>query len=183
MTATAMIQQPEHDEVARAFRVAEAHFGHVPNLVRVLGTNPAMCRTITAFFAQSLQEGRVSWAFKELVILKTLRAVGAYYGYGAHEQLAVALGNAPEKVGDLANSLWRTSPHFDDAERAVLELVEQIGIDANAVPDALWERLREHWDPGQLIELTAVITTFIMIGRVGDSLGVSDPVLFTKPVT
>jgi len=182
MPATAMVQKPENDEVVQAFRVAEAHFGHVPNLVRALGTNPAMCRTITAFFAQSLQEGRVNWAFKELVILKTLRAIGSYYGYGAHEQLAVALGNSPEKVGDLANSLWRASPHFDEGERAVLELVEQIGVDANAVPDALWERLRAHWDAGQLVELTAVITTFIMIGRVGDSLGVSDPVLFSKPV-
>ncbi len=55
-------------------------------------------------------------------------------------------------------------------------------MDANAVDAELWTRLRASWDEGQLIELTPVITTFIMIGRVGDSLGVSDPVLFTKAV-
>lgn len=182
MPATAIVQQPDNDEVKKAFRVAEQHFGHVPNLVRALGTNPAMCSTITAFLAQSLQEGRVSWAFKELVILKTLRAIGAYYGYGAHERLAIELGNSAEKVGDIANSLWQTSPDFSDAEKAVMELVEQIGIDANDVSDELWGRLRSHWNPGQLIELTAVITTFVMIGRVGDSLGISEPVLFTQPI-
>lgn len=122
------------------------------------------------------------WAFKELVILKTLRMIGAFYGYGAHETLAIELGNSTDKVGDLANSLWQTSPHYSDSERAVLELVEQIGVDANAVDAELWTRLRASWDEGQLIELTSVITTFIMIGRVGDSLGVSDPVLFTKAV-
>ena len=182
MPATAMVETPTNDGVKEAFRIAEEHFGHVPNLVKALGTNEAMCRTITAFFAQSLQDGRVSFAFKELVILKTLRAIGAFYSYGAHEKLAIELGNSADKVGDLANSLWRTSPHYNDGERAVMELGDQIGIDANDVSDELWERLRKHWDAGQLVELTAVITTFVMIGRVGDALGIAEPVMFTKPV-
>jgi alkylhydroperoxidase family enzyme len=182
MPATALVQESDNADVQEAFKVAEEHFGHVPALVRAMGANPAMCRTITAFFAQSLKEGRVSWAFKELVILKTLRAIGAYYSYGAHEALAIELGNSAEKVGDLANSLWRSSPHYSDGERVVLELVEQIGVDANDVSDELWERLRDHWDAGQLIELNAVITTFVMIGRVGDTLGVSEPVLFKRAV-
>jgi len=182
MPATAIVETPTNDGVKEAFRVAKEHFGHVPNLVKALGTNEAMCRTITAFFAQSLQDGRVSFAFKELVILKTLRVIGAFYSYGAHEKLAIDLGNSPEKVGDLSNSLWRTSPHFSEAEKVVLELVDQIGIDANDVSDELWERLRKHWNAGQLVELTAVITTFVMIGRVGDALGIAEPVMFTKSV-
>lgn len=182
MPATATVDTATDPDVIEAFRVAEGHFGHVPNIVRVLATNPAMCKSITAFFAQALRDGRVSWAFKELVILKTLRSIGAYYGYGAHERLAAELGNPPEKIGDLANSLWETSPHFSDAERAVLALVEQIGVDANAVSDEVWDRLQASWDNGQLLELTAVITTFVMIGRLGDTLGISEPQLFAKPV-
>ncbi len=182
MPATALVQTPDNDDVRQAFKVAEDHFGHVPNLVRALGTNPAMCRTITAFFAQSLQEGRVNWAFKELVILKTLRSIGAFYSYGAHEKLAIELGNSADKVGDLANSLWRTSPHYSEAEKVALELVDQIGIDANDVSDALWSKLRDYWNAGQLVELTAVITTFIMIGRTGDALGVAEPEMFSRPV-
>ena len=182
MPATALVETPTSEGVKEAFRVAEEHFGHVPNLVKALGTNEAMCRTITAFFAQSLQDGRVSFAFKELVILKTLRAIGAFYSYGAHEKLAIELGNSAEKVGDLSNSLWRSSPHYNDGERAVMELVDQIGIDANDVSDELWTRLRQHWNAGELVELTAVITTFVMIGRVGDALGIAEPVMFTKSV-
>jgi len=161
---------------------AEAHFGHVPNLVKVLATNPAMCRTITDFLIQSLGPGRIEWGFKELVILKTLRALKSFYSYGAHERLAYDMGVPADRIGDIANSLWRTSPHFSEAEKLVFELVDQIAVDANDVSDALWEQLRAHWDHGQLLEITAVITTFIMIGRVGDTLGVSDPVLFTKVV-
>lgn len=183
MPTTQLLERTDTDaSLADVMDRAEEHFGHVPNLVKVLASNPAMCRSITDFLIQSLGPGRIDWGFKELIILKTLRALKSYYSYGAHERLAHELGVSAEKIGDTANSLWRTSPHYTEAERLVFELVEQIARDANDVGDALWEPLRAHWDHGQLLEITAVITTFIMIGRVGDTLGVSDPVLFSKPV-
>lgn len=181
MPATALHTAPT-DELADTYAKAEAHFGHVPNFVRVLGSNPAFCRSLTDFLIQALDQGRVPWAFKELIILKTLRAAGSYYSYGAHEKLALELGNTPERIGDLAGALWRTSPHFTDAERAVFALVEQTVDDANAVDDAIWDPLLEHWDHGQLLEIASVINTFINIGRMGDTLGVADPVLFTRPL-
>ncbi len=181
MPATAMIETPT-PEVSNIYKLAESYFGHVPNLVKALATNPAFCNSITEFMMEALGEGRVSWAFKELVILKTLRATGCYYGYGAHEKLAEDLGNSSERLGDLNNSIWIDSPHYTDAEKAVFALVEQIAIDANEAGDDIWEPLLANWDHGQLVELAAVITTFLNIGRMGDALGVSDPVLFTRPL-
>lgn len=181
MPATAVIETSTSD-IAEIYRDAADHFGHVPNFVQVLGTNPAFCRSITDLTIELLQEGRVGWAFKELVILKTLRATGVYYSYGAHERLAVELGNSAHRIGDLNNSLWQDSPHFEPAERAVFALIEQIAQDANDVGDEIWEPLHAGWDEGQLLELTAVITTFVNLGRMFDTLGVSDPVLFTRPI-
>ena len=139
-----------------------------------------MCRTITNFLIQSLQDGLVDWKFKELVIIKTLRAMKSHYAFGAHQKIAIDLGATEEQLSDLANSLWKNSSHFSDKEKLVFELIEQIAIDANAVPKELWERLRKFWSDGQLVELNGVISTFIMIGRVGDALGVSDNSLFSK---
>ena len=181
MPATATIEKPTTD-VAETFAKAEEHFGHVPNFVKVLATNPTFCKSLTEFMIQALGEGRVSWAFKELVILKTLRATGAYYSYGAHERLALELGNSAEKIGDTNNSLWVTSDHFTNGEKAVMAYIEQIAEDPNDVGDEIWGPLLDHWDSGQLLELSSVITTFINIGRMGDTLGVSDPELFSKPV-
>ncbi len=159
------------------------YFGHVPNLVKALGSNTNMCNSITNFMIQSLGEGRISWAFKELIILKTLKTMNSHYSYGAHEKIARDLGVTEAKLGDMANSLWETSDHYSEAERLVFHLIKQIGIDANDVSASLWEQLKQHWNYGQLIEINAVITTFLMIGRVGDALGVSDPVLFTKDIS
>ncbi len=183
MPATAPLDRPQtSDDLDDVLDRAEAYFGHLPNLVRVLASNPAMCRTVTDFLIQSLGPGRLDWGFKELVILKTLRATGSHYSYGAHERIAAELGVSTDKIGDVANSIWQTSDHFPDGERAVFALVEQIDEDANDVSDELWDELRAHWDDGQLLEANAVITTFLMIGRVGDALGVSDPVLFDRPL-
>ncbi|MEF8817875.1 MAG: carboxymuconolactone decarboxylase family protein [Salinibacter sp.] len=183
MPATAPLDRTQTaDELDDVLDRAEAYFGHLPNLVRTLASNPAMCRTVTDFLIQSLGPGRLDWGFKELVILKTLRASGSHYSYGAHERLAAELGVPEAKIGDVAHSLWQTSEHFTDGERTVFALVEQTDEDANAVPDALWEELRTHWDNGQLLEANAVITTFLMIGRVGDALGIAEPTLFKRPV-
>jgi len=112
-----------------------------------------------------------------------MRSMKSYYGYGAHEKLATELGVPVEKMGDLANSLWQTSSRFTEPERVMLEFATQVARDANDVKDEHWQRMKAHWDNGQLLEMNAVITTFIQIGRIGDTLGVCDPVLFTKPVS
>ena len=179
MAVVTYIENPSK-ELQPIYADAKSFFGHVPNLVKALGSNFAMCKSITNFMIQSLGEGHVNWAFKELVILKTLRVMKSHYSYGAHEQTAISLGVSQDKLSDIANSIWRNSEHFSEGEKLVFELVEQIGIDANAVTADLWKELRKHWSDSQLVELNGVITTFIMIGRVGDTLGVSDPVLFKK---
>jgi Uncharacterized conserved protein len=182
MAAVKYIEQPT-EELRPIYESAKNHFGHVPNLVKALGSNFQMCRTITGFLIQSLNDGLVDWKFKELVIIKTLRAMKSHYSFGAHQKLALNLGASENQLSDLSNSLWTTSSSFSDKEKLVFELIEQIAIDANAVPKELWEKLRQHWTDGQLVELNGVISTFIMIGRVGDALGVVDNSLFSKSVT
>ena len=182
MPAVKLMHTPP-EGVQDVYQSAEKFFGHVPNLVKAMGSNKNMCTSITEFMIVSLGDGRVNWALKELIILKTLLAMGSHYSFGAHEKIARDLGVPEEKIGDLNNSLWKTSPHFSESERLVFDLIDQIGVDANDVDPELWKQLNKYFDHGQLIEINAIITTFIMIGRVGDALGVSDPVLFSKSIS
>lgn len=181
MAAVTYIQTPT-EELKPIYQAAQEHFGHVPNIVKALGSNYQMCRTITNFLIQSLDNGLVDWKFKELVIVKTLRAMKSHYSFAAHQQLAIELGVPENKLGSLANSLWRDSKDFNEGEKLVFELIEQIAIDANAVTKGLWDKLKNHWSEAQLVELNGVISTFIMIGRVGDALGIVDHRLFSRPV-
>ncbi len=80
MPATKILTKEQVEgNVKDVFNRAENHFGRIPNLVKVLATNPSMCTSITDFLIQSLGPGRVDWGFKELIILKTLRVMGSFY--------------------------------------------------------------------------------------------------------
>lgn len=62
-------------------------------------------------------------------------------------------GIADEKIAALPD--FRVSPFFTDAERAALELAEAMTAASVDVPDALFARLRSHYDEPQLVELAA----------------------------
>ena len=62
-------------------------------------------------------------------------------------------GVPDEKIAALPD--FRTSPLFSDAERVALELAEVMTEASVDVPDALFARLRVHYDEPQLVELAA----------------------------
>ena len=60
----------------------------------------------------------------------------------------------------------------------------QIGEDANRVSKELWDRLHQHWTESQIVEAAFVITTYIMVSKFGDALGVALEPMFdgVKPI-
>ena len=65
-------------------------------------------------------------------------------------------GGATEaKIADIAR--FRESPHFSDRERAALEYAEQVTRASHDVSDALFDRVRRHFNEPEIVELTATI--------------------------
>lgn len=60
-----------------------------------------------------------------------------------------------DKVAALAD--WRSSPRFDETERAALDYAEAVTLSGRAVEDAAFDRLRRHFDDDALVELTGLI--------------------------
>lgn len=59
---------------------------------------------------------------------------------------------------------------FTDAEKAALAYAEQLTLDAHGISDVLFARLREHFDEGQVVELSAMAGMFNYFNRVNDAL-------------
>ncbi len=89
-----------------------------------------------------------------------------------HETLSKRLGISEEKIADIGDERFRDSPHFSDAEKALMELTIQIGVDANRVSKELWERLHQHFTEPQIVEAVFTITVYIAVSKFGDALGV-----------
>ena len=65
------------------------------------------------------------------------------------------LGVSDAKILALAD--YATSPLYDEPERAALAYADAITLSDRDVDDALFARLRRHYDDDALVELTAVI--------------------------
>ena len=60
-----------------------------------------------------------------------------------------------DKVADVLN--WRESKVFNEAERVALEYAERVTYTDRQVDDALFAKLRKHFNEPQIVELTAAI--------------------------
>jgi alkylhydroperoxidase family enzyme len=59
---------------------------------------------------------------------------------------------------------------FDDAEKAALAYSKQLTLDAHAIDDAMFARLRQHYDEGEIVEISAMAGLFNYFNRVNDAL-------------
>jgi alkylhydroperoxidase family enzyme len=59
---------------------------------------------------------------------------------------------------------------FDEKEKAALAYAKQFTIDAQNVDDAMFARLRKHYDEGEILEISAMAGLFNYFNRLNDAL-------------
>ena len=64
-------------------------------------------------------------------------------------------GAAEAKIRDVSRS--GQSPHFSEREKAALEYAEQVTRASHDVSEALFDRVRRHFNEQEIVELTATI--------------------------
>ena len=74
------------------------------------------------------------------------------------------------KVAELGN--WRQSAAFSEAEQVALEYAERMTHTGQKVDDALFERLKAHFDEAQIVELTAAVALENFRSKLNPALGV-----------
>jgi len=170
----------EHADAATLafYDKAEERFQALLNIFKVFGHHPEYGAVFTDLVMAILKDTEIDWLTKELLILKATQGNDCQYCVVQHERLSNMLGIPDEKVADLDGDKYRTSPHFSEGERALLDFCVQIGEDANRVPKALWERLHAHWTEPQIVDAAFTITTYIMVSKFGDALGVELEAMF-----
>jgi alkylhydroperoxidase family enzyme len=109
-----------------------------------------------------------------LVGLRATQIIGNTYTLVRQARELRKLGESEERIDALAS--WWDAPYFTGAERAALALVEAVlqpSTAAEKVPDELYARAAEHYDPKALITLTIAIGQamfFMPIALIGKPL-------------
>jgi AhpD family alkylhydroperoxidase len=172
----ARIKLKERDEVSAkmgtSYDQTTERFELLLNIFKAWGVVENLALPMNELIMQVLQDGEVDWKTKELVILKSTLENECEYCVTQHEVVSRRLGIPDEKVADLKGDKYKTSVHFNEAERAILDLTIQIREDANRVNDELWSRVRAHYSEAQAVEIVYVITIYIMVSKFGDVLQV-----------
>lgn len=183
------VEREQADGLTNSFYdAAEERFELLLNIFKAFGHTPKLGKIFTDSVMEMLQDGELDWPTKELLILKATHRNECQYCVVQHEAVSQRLGISAEKIADIEGDTYRTSPHFTEPERALLDLTTQIGADANRIPPSLWDRLHANFSEAQIVEAVYVITQYIAISKFGDALGVvlepvflgADPILHVE---
>ena len=183
------VEPDEADPVTKdVYDKAEARFEMVLNIFKISGNAPEIAEKMWEIFFEILKDGQVDWKTKELLILKSTKMGDCLYCVTQHEAVSSRLGISREKQADIVGVEYRDSPHYIDAEIAILDLCSHVVLDPEGIPSDVWERVREHYDDGQIIEILTTIGAYLQVSKFGDAMGVKleeafhghDPVLFEE---
>ncbi len=112
-----------------------------------------------------LRECGLEQSLLHLVKVRASQMNGCAYCIDMHTKQARAHGESEQRLYALA--AWRETPFFSDRERAALAWTEALTAVADThVPDAVYERVRRHFDERELVNLTLAITTINSWNRI-----------------
>ena len=130
---------------------------------------PPIARAFIEFNKAVMEnKGRVTSALKRLVGFVSSKAAGCSYCQAHAIRAAERYGAEAEKLENVWE--YRTDPAFTEAERVALDFALAASTIPNAVDADLQNRLRQHWDDGEIVELLGVISLFGLLNRWNDSM-------------
>jgi AhpD family alkylhydroperoxidase len=116
------------------------------------------------------KQDRVDWRLKVLAGLKAATLTNCEFCIDLGSQVARLSGLSDEQLLALPN--YRERDLFTNLEKLVLDYATGMSRTPVEVPNALFAKLREHFDEAQLVELTSAIALENMRGRFNLALGV-----------
>lgn len=163
---------PEKDD--KAFQELIQFFnetlGFCPNSVKTMYHRPQIAYAFIALNKAVMEnQGRVSSALKRMIGYISSHAAGCRYCQAHTIRAAERYGAEAEKL----ENIWEFKTHkaFSDAERVALEFALLSSSIPNAVEDAIAQKMRKHWDEGEIVEILGVVALFGFLNRWNDSMG------------
>ncbi len=144
--------------------------GFCPNSVLTMQRRPAISMAfINLNKAVMENKGRVTSALKRMIAWVSSNATGCRYCQAHAIRAAERYGAEQEQLDNIWD--YRTHAAFNDAERAALDFSLAASQVPNAVNQDIHDRLHQHWDDGEIVEMLGVIALFGYLNRWNDSMG------------
>ena len=107
---------------------------------------------------------------KEYIKLRVSLINGCAYCVNMHTKDLIKIGEPFEKIACV--SVWDEADYFTEKEGAALELAEYVTkISDQGVPDALYQKVRGHFDEKEYVDLILAIAQINTWNRISISMG------------
>jgi AhpD family alkylhydroperoxidase len=139
-----------------------------PEVVRALSLRPSFAKAVGAYDAAVWESG-LDWRLHELVRMRIAQINECTVCLSWRTPQAIEAGITDELLAGVAHAA--DLPAYTDAERVAIEYAERFSRDSAQIDDRFMRRLGEHFEAGEIVELTLVIAKYIAFGRFMQVLG------------
>lgn len=155
------------DDVAALYDQLLRDRGVVPNMFKALANAPALVLGVPALLKPLMGEGALPAAYKELIATYVASLNQCDYCVSAHRHLALKRGATPEQIAALDS--FESGP-FTPKEKSGFRYAGLLHHSGHAVSEQFYRATRAHFNPQELVELTAVAAAFEFFSRINTAL-------------
>jgi AhpD family alkylhydroperoxidase len=141
--------------------------GRISPLYQILLNAPEIAIGWEALLTAIRNRNSLSPSVREMIILRVAILNRAQYEFDAHVPHALKAGLSQEQINDLKNS--KLGDALSPFDQLILELTDVMTKDIQ-VPDALFDRIKPHFNDQQILELVATISAYNMVSRLLNAL-------------
>lgn len=138
-----------------------------------LNARPELARTLARHVA-ALRGGSLEPRTRELCALMVAWLNACENCTESHAEMARALGVDAATLDELGD--FARSERFEPAERAALAAAVALTREPRGLPDAVRDRLAQHYDAGEIVEIIATIGLYNYVTRASNALRTTAPV-------
>jgi len=156
---------PEHSpELKEQFDSFFKSLGFVPNSVLTMQRKPSLVRAFVGLQSAIWgPDSEVDRGLKRLIAHVASHAAGDAYSMAHTASGALHFGVSADKLAAVLDAT--ASPLFSPAEKAALQVGAAAGAVPNAVSDAMFAELRQHWSETAIVEIIGVIAATGFVNR------------------
>ena len=159
-------------ELAEIYREFAGSYGPFRNQVAVLAHVPAALRHLMPLLIELRTAKTLPKRALELAIVTVSQLNSCRYCVAHHKPFLAVEGVSAAGADRLLD--YRDHPELDAVDKLVVEYAIAAWEHPSRIPDALFDRLRQHFSEAQIVELTLRITLCGFFNKFNDALAIEE---------
>jgi alkylhydroperoxidase family enzyme len=146
--------------------------GNPPRVLNIFATlvrHQDLYRRWMPFANHVLFKSSLPERVREMAVLRVGWLCRSGYEFHQHTRIGKAAGLSDAEIERLQNE--SAAAGWSEAESALLQAVDELHAD-QFISDATWQRLRNHYDDRQIIDLVFVVGQYTLVSMALNSFGV-----------